>query len=94
MKFNILLVSISIFFACNIKLFAQSSNKEVSQIFKEAYLNAEAKNYQLAIEKYSKYIKLSSDIDSIAIGFLIEGIAIMLFLNFRIHMMILTQHLV
>ena len=73
MKFNILLVSISIFFACNIKLFAQSSNKEVSQIFKEAYLNAEAKNYQQAIEKYSKYIKLSSDIDSIAIGFFNRG---------------------
>ena len=73
MKFNILLVLISIFFANNIKLFAQTSNKEVSQIYKEAYLNAEAKNYQQAIEKYSKYIELSSDIDSIAIGFFNRG---------------------
>ena len=69
--FKILLCVFSIFSTSN--LFSQTNNKELSQIFKDAFLCAEAQNFEEAINKYSKYISLSNNEDSIAIAFYNRG---------------------
>ena len=69
--FRILLCFFSIFSISN--LFSQTSDKELRQIFIDAFLSAEAQNFDEAVNKYSKYISLSNNEDSIAIAFYNRG---------------------
>ena len=54
-------------------LYAQTNDKELSKIFKEAFLSSEDQNFDDAIDKYSKYIELSNYDDSVAVAYFNRG---------------------
>lgn len=72
MKNSTFIFSLFLFFSTTI-VYSQSTDEELTNIFRDAYLSAEKQNYDQAIEKYSNYINLSSFEDSVAIAFYNRG---------------------
>lgn len=72
MKNSTLIFSLFLFFSTTI-VYSQSTDEELTNIFRDAYLSAEKQNYDQAIENYSKYINLCSFEDSVAIAFYNRG---------------------
>ena len=71
MNNSTLVLGLFLFFSMT-NIYSQSTNEDLSNIFKDAYLSAENQNY-ITIEKYSNYINLSSFEDSVAIAFYNRG---------------------
>ncbi|MBJ10704.1 MAG: hypothetical protein CMP66_04505 [Flavobacteriales bacterium] len=82
MNNSTLVLCLFLFFSMT-NIYSQSTNEDLSNIFKDAYLSAENQNYDQAIEKYSNYINLSSFEDSVAIAFYNRGHSYFAISNFQ-----------